>query len=81
MIPVQFEQQNLELQPPPDMSNGECSPLPVCVSETAGRPVAVSCWEVTPEELQRIQETGRVWLLVWGDVHPPVGVTGINPFG
>ena len=39
----------------------------------------LSCWVLTPEELEEVKSTGRVWLSVWTSVHPPVLVEGINP--
>lgn len=34
----------------------------------------LTCWELTPEELQRIQETGKLWLgvLTFGQPLQPV---------
>ena len=31
-----------------------------------------SCWELTPEEIKQIQETGKVYLYIQGDTVPPV---------
>ena len=40
----------------------------------------VSCWELSSDEIQTILETGKVWLYILGDRHPPVYVTGLSPF-
>lgn len=36
----------------------------------------VSCWRLTKEELERVNETGVVWLWIAGKTHPPVYVAG-----
>jgi hypothetical protein len=43
-------------------------------------PVVISCWKVTQEELEEIQRTGRVWLMVYGVTMPPVVLCGVRPF-
>jgi hypothetical protein len=45
-----------------------CDDLPVYHTGEA----MVSTWELTPNELAEIQRTGRVHLVVYGRVHPPV---------
>ena len=35
-------------------------------------PSMVSAWELTPAELQRLNEGKTIYLRVLGDVHPPV---------
>ncbi|MCY4431396.1 MAG: hypothetical protein OXC11_13525 [Rhodospirillales bacterium] len=40
---------------------------------------SISCWQLSEEELEEVQRTGKVWLWVWGQ-HPPVAVTGECPF-
>lgn len=58
-----------------------CDPLPVVRAEmTDGTPVLVSAWELTVDELEEIQRTGRVWLLVIGNAQPPVGLTVESPY-
>jgi len=39
----------------------------------------ISCWRLTDEEMNRVTETGVIWLHVWGG-HPPVAVSGECPF-
>ena len=34
-----------------------------------------SCWELTPEEIEQVQKTGRVYLYIQGNVVPPVLLT------
>lgn len=37
----------------------------------------VSCWKLTAEERKMVEETGLIWLSVWGASHPPVMVSGV----
>ena len=34
-----------------------------------------SCWELTPDEIKQVQETGKVYLYIQGQVVPPVLLT------
>lgn len=56
MKPIEFESQNIiigEGQP-------EYQPLPAKVNQAEGS--VLSCWKLTPEEIQRVVETGVVWV-------------------
>lgn len=39
-------------------------------------PTVISCWQLSPEELKEIIETGVVYLKSWGITHPPICVIG-----
>lgn len=41
----------------------------------------LTCWELTPEELQRIQETGKIWVgvLTFGQPLQPLVVSVEKP--
>jgi hypothetical protein len=41
----------------------------------------VTCWELSPEELERVQETGKIWLslLTFGQPLQPVLVSVDKP--
>lgn len=53
-----------------------CDDLPtLCMEERI-----TSCWELSPEELEEVKKTGKVWLVVFGKQQPPVSVNGIRPF-
>ena len=41
---------------------------------------SISCWRMSWRERIRILFTGRVWLSVMGEQHPPVCVMGETPF-
>ena len=34
-----------------------------------------SCWQLTPDEIKTIQDTGRIYLYIQGDTVPPVLLT------
>lgn len=40
-----------------------------------GQHVMISCWQLTAEDLQRINETGVIYLMVASTGHPPVKLT------
>jgi len=75
MYPVKFNEFNKVLTPPEGMDN--CIPLHVFNDGVA----SVSCWQPTPEELEEINRTGCVWVIVYsGQSAPPISVTGNYPF-
>jgi hypothetical protein len=43
-------------------------------------PQVMSKWELTPEELEEVRRTGVVWFSCWGTTHPPMWISGHNPF-
>lgn len=80
MIPASFDESNLVLDKPADMTHEQCTSLSVLRGTLEdGQSVVLSCWKCTPEELAEINRTGRVWLLVYGTTMPPVIVAGKKP--
>lgn len=76
-----FAEANAVLGKPDDMTHEQCEAASVLrATMTDGTPVVISCWKVTAEELEEIQRTGRVWLLVCGTTMPPAKVLGNKPF-
>lgn len=72
MHPAEFPQVNKRLGAPKGCE-GEVGALPVC---TDGN-VCVSCWELTPEELEIVKRTGKIFLFVFsGETQPPVALVG-----
>jgi hypothetical protein len=74
--PVRFPEQTHHFNKPKDMTDDECGGLPAVMVDVHGQPTYVSCWKLTPEEVENIVRTGVVWvgcvsmqppLLVWGD--------------
>ena len=70
--PIGFPEVNTEWIGP-----GDVGPLPTL----SGDGFMLSCWILTPEEIEHVQRTGQVWLTVWGDIHPPVNIQAEYPFG
>ena len=69
---IEFEGQNLMLNPPKEMSRGTCGDLPACVTPD-GRMISV--WKPSASDLAALNAGDHVLLHVWGQVHPPVAIT------
>ena len=52
----------------------------VCQDQSTGQDFIVGKVKVSPEELEKIQETGEIWIGVMGRGWPPLLVTPYNPF-
>jgi hypothetical protein len=71
MKAIEFEGQDLMLNPPPGTARGTCGALPV--KRCDGRMVSV--WKLEPGDLEQLQNGAHVLLHVWGKGHPPVGMS------
>ena len=81
MFPCGFDESNGALSRPPGEAFEDCEALEVLHGiDDQKRLVVVSCWKVTKEELEEINRTGRVWLMLWGSQIPPANVSGVKPF-
>jgi hypothetical protein len=77
MMPVEFPESNKVLGKPMNMSDEECMSLPVY---SDGK-VCVSCWQLNKEDLDLIQQTGRIYLTILsGPSQPPVSLQVEPPF-
>lgn len=54
--------------------DGLCGVLPILDTIIDGHNVMVSAWEPTPEELVALAAGGKVYLHIYGTVHPVVAV-------
>ena len=80
-FPASFEESNAALGKPHDMLGDDCEALSVVRGETTnGHPVVISCWKLTAEELAEVNQTGRIWLGIYGRTMPPTFIDGTNPF-
>lgn len=54
-----------------------CQDLPVTryINADNNEEGVESCWELTPDEIKQIQETGKVYLYIQGNTIPPVLLT------
>lgn len=75
MRPKEFKQQNAVF----GAGQKEYQPLPAYLS---GDGQVVSCWELSEKEIERVKETGCVWLSVLTFREPlqPVCITTEYPF-
>lgn len=74
MKPIQTDETNVVFK-----ADG-CGDLPaVRAYDEDGVNYIISAWEVSPEELKKISETGIVYLSVIGGNIPPVFLTADNP--
>ena len=81
MIPVTFEQSNFVFTKPNDMTDEQCSSLPVYKGlSNNGFPVIISCWQFSKEDLEEIKRTGCIYLSITGHGMPPVNLFTENPF-
>jgi hypothetical protein len=73
MLPTTFKEQNFTFNKPSSMTDEECGDLDVWKGkDSIGYPVIISCWKLSLEDLNRINETGCVWLSITGNGMPPV---------
>lgn len=81
MNPIDFKESNVWLGAG-DNPGTEGMPVSKCLQNIDGAwyPSIVSKWKLSPEEIQRVQETGEIYLSVLGPGTPPVMLTPLNPF-
>lgn len=83
MLPVNFKEANFTFTKPEGWSDEECMDLPVYRGLTpspSNRPFLISCWQLSKEDLEEIQKTGKIYLCVSGYSMPPVSLFTENPF-
>jgi hypothetical protein len=73
MMPTDFPQRNFVYTKPKDMTDEQCSDLPVWKGE-------VPIDDAGKEDIEEIQRTGVIWLSVTGYQQPPVSLFTENPF-
>jgi hypothetical protein len=78
MNPIRFGNCNIVMKAPADMPN--CTDVHACRTTSGDRPVTVTAWRPSPEELVKINLGEPVWLVIYMDGMPPVSVTADDPF-
>lgn len=73
MKPITFKYQSCILEKPKDMTDEECAPLPVFIQGTA----KISKWELSEKEIGQVKKEGFIWIIVYGDIHPPIHAMAI----
>ena len=64
-------------------NNPNTNDLPVCVATRPideGVPTIISKFKLDEDELNRIKETGEIWITILGSGMPPIGLTVYDPF-
>lgn len=81
---IPFEEANTVLRAPTpeDAAAGTVYDLHVHrYRDLDGQPNVISKWKLTPEELAEVNRTGgELWLNCWGETHPPIWISGTDPF-
>lgn len=81
MIPIEFKESNFTLGKPETMTDEECAPLHVFRGhDTNNKPVIISCWQFSKEDLEEIARTGKMYLQISGHAMPPVSLYTETPF-
>jgi len=71
MKPIEFKEQNFTLTKPDDMTDEECTPLPV--HRTGSR--IISCWKMSLIDRIRAVLHGRIWIDIHAHItHPPISL-------
>lgn len=81
MIPIEFKEANFTFVKPANMTDEQCMSLPVYKGvDSAGFPIIISCWQLNKEDLEEIQRTGCVYLMIVSNSQPPVSLHIETPF-
>ena len=71
MIACGFDEANVSLGPPDGLSEDEVHTVRAFRGvDEAGHTCVVTCWRATPEEIQQIARTGRVWMVSLSGMMP-----------
>ena len=71
MKPIEFREQNKVLSKPSNMTDEECSPLPIF---SDGKN-CISCWRGSWKERLKFLLYGKVWIYVMsGKIQPPIAI-------
>lgn len=78
MKPIVFDEMNGVLTKPENMTDEECSSLPVYRDGTQ----CISCWELSDDDIEKLSKTRKLWVFVISGVtQPPIGFSAVKPFG
>lgn len=81
MYPDTFKEANRLLGAGGNPNTGE---LPICVCENEiiapGRVFLVSRWKLTPDELDKVKETGEIWVGIMSHSMAPIMPMAFDPF-
>lgn len=82
MQPIKFPQANFNWAKPNGTTDEQVGGLPAWKGkeQDSDWPVSISVWEVTPEDLERIKNSGKIYLRVYGEGHPVVSIDSKDPW-
>lgn len=86
MLPIDFPQKNLVYTKPEGWTDEQCSDLCVWKGDVKiddhgnTAPSIISCWQLSKEDLETVNQTGKIWLAVTANVQPPVSLFTEDPF-
>jgi hypothetical protein len=86
MLPIHFDEANTIFRKPEGWTDEQCSDLSTWrgdmrIDEHGNTsPTIVSCWQLSKEDLEEINRTGKIWLSITGTGMPPVSLFTENPF-
>lgn len=82
MIPaLEFHEANCEFGKPKDMTDEQCSSLPVWKGlDKDGQPVIITKWQLSKEDLEEVAQTGVIYIQIAGHGMPPIAPFTENPF-
>ncbi len=73
MYPASFEESNLTLNKPPQLTHDQCQTIAAFKGKMQdGLPIIVTCWKFDQKELEEIQKTGRIWIIAVGETTQPM---------
>lgn len=81
---ISFPQQTTVYGKPPGWKDEDCYGLPVnqgfyLDSQGKKQPLLTSCWLFSPEELEKLSKTGKLYLSIVGFGMQPVSMSVDNP--
>jgi len=82
MTPQEFEESNIRFN---SLEEGIDS-IDAWIGDSPGPvpdsflPTIITCWKPSPEEIQQIIKTGKIWIWFFSDELPPHSITAFSPF-
>lgn len=81
MIPKNFPEANCVFKKPNGFTDEQCGDLPTFMGTGPdGVAVIISCWALTKEDIEAINQNGVIYLTIVGIGMPPVSLGTENPF-
>lgn len=69
---------NMTLGPPADGSLAECKTISATMVMTEDGPIIQTFWELTPEDVHKIRNGGKIMMQTWGAGFAPVAFEVLN---